>query len=1141
MSENNFENLYEVVKTITFELKTVQESQDINFLKSQNWIQKEYFTENKIIKDQNSEQFLLEFRDKVVDFTEDFIVNLEKGNILLRVLEIQKQLVEKCDRQLFYKLKKVTKIQVKNSNAENSYLVSTRFSDSNSLDVICNMAKDEKCYFVSRKLSQLLDKIKFYGEKIKQDLIHKNNQNTIHLYSGNVQFYSNWRGFISNLKDLVEILGFISKNQKAENLQSETKWNKTEKVLKELEFIKSEFEKLKNQLKVLEDKINEEAKKPIIFTSLNGRAVNKDQSKVESEYQKVLELEQSLIILTTELSAINEQKFDIVEKLDQALKDNIESLKILDDKYVLDLFQRSSKGEKFDRESEETIKIKEFKLAKRILKYIKFSGVIVTNRKNNKNEYLDILNYGKPNEKVAFNLLKIQTHPNYEKFKIEYINYCSFCNEKFKKSQELGNAKSLYNAINREVLRQKAMNYLSLLICDSEFYYLALLQKDFAKDNQIIEKLKQNPTENWQMLDYHKITFKALEKLALLDKSTFDIENETINFEIKKIYQSKLYKPKNDSGFLTFENKQNLYKLINYCKKCLAKIPEANLYDFKFQETQKYNTLEEFADEIDKQGYKSSWSGLNKDYLFELEKQDNENVLVFKLHNQDFRRDKIQDKTRKVNLFTKYWFDAMKLGQEIRITPEIDIFKRNKEEIIEQRTRKLKTTNKEIIEKARNYQDKIYGVFRLQFYPRNNLLIDQEKQLEQINQEIKNKNSKENKTYYLGLDRGENELVSFCLVDSAGQMIKNGDWTKLGGFDYTTSLKKYQTKKQQLFEKYADVSACNDDKVKIELEKQAKKLQQEFDIEGLLAAEAIKKGYCSYLINEINQILVEYPNTYIVLEDLDIKGKVNSETGENNKEQNLEKTMGATVYQAIENAIVNKFKYYVVKTGEYNGKQFVPNITKIEDLRINDEATNEDNRGIIRFLKSKDQIGSILFVDEKDTSATCPSPDCNYCINKEFRDWIRQVNIYLDTDYALINGKKYEIPSKNLLEDVKLVWLNNNIHKQITSNTQKSHFLDILEFRAKDNKKTFKEECRKEDFVHCPKCSFSSENCNSEKLKNDEFVIKTGDDVAAYNIAKRGMEFISGNKQVLTSDLTKTTQVEKNISNRPKQHYTHTR
>ncbi len=83
--------------------------------------------------------------------------------------------------------------------------------------------------------------------------------------------------------------------------------------------------------------------------------------------------------------------------------------------------------------------------------------------------------------------------------------------------------------------------------------------------------------------------------------------------------------------------------------------------------------------------------------------------------------------------------------------------------------------------------------------------------------------------------------------------------------------------------------------------------------------------------------------------------------------------MGTTVYQTIENAIVNKFKYYVVKNGKYDGQQFVLNITKIEDLREKDDVKNETNRGKIRYLKSKDQIGNILFVDEGLTSNECPS------------------------------------------------------------------------------------------------------------------------------------------------------------------------
>ncbi len=166
------------------------------------------------------------------------------------------------------------------------------------------------------------------------------------------------------------------------------------------------------------------------------------------------------------------------------------------------------------------------------------------------------------------------------------------------------------------------------------------------------------------MLDYHKITFKALEKLALLDESTFDIDDKGLQSQAKeiwKIYKTKSFKELKNRGSLQniewyqIEQRkrqiiqQDRLKLITFCLNCLRTLPDYERYNFNFRHPNSYSSIEEFADEIDKQGYKSSWLGLNKDYLFELEKQDNENVLIFKLHNQDFRRDKIQDKTRKVN------------------------------------------------------------------------------------------------------------------------------------------------------------------------------------------------------------------------------------------------------------------------------------------------------------------------------------------------------------------------------------------------------------------------------------------------------------------------------------------------------------
>lgn len=773
------------------------------------------------------------------------------------------------------------------------------------------------------------------------------------------------------------------------------------------------------------------------------------------------------------------------------------------------------------------------------MKYIKKDGVIVRDREFDKGTqkyvyYKDIINYRQSDERLSYNPKQIrrenpnaqrliENNPDFGKFWKEYCAYRKLCEEKRNNAVTLGNLKSIYNAISREILRQKEMQYLSILARDKDyFFYLILIDKDYNKEKQIIAELRQNSENSeWKILDYHKITFKAIEKLALLDAATFDIEDPQLQDEAKSLwssYKEKQFKEYTDNRALqglydyqkdqkkTELQKKELVKIIDFIQRVIAILPDCKNYDFHFKNPHEYMGLEEFADEIDAYGYASKWVSLNKETLFAKEKEQGGNVLVFKLHNKDFRKrkqplsDGRDEKERKVNLFTKYWLDAMRLGREIRITPEIDIFKRKKEEG-ESTIRMLKTSNKEVVDKARNYNDKLYGAFVVEFYS------DKKSNFDIVNKKV----MFDEDVYYLGLDRGENRLVSWCLIDSNGKLIKNGDWTTmlnsvLKGVDYAEKLndtKNEHGKKEvsgfhkarlELREKYQKVSDCKNEEEKRKLLEDAKKCEKEFDIKGLLAAEQIKKGYCSYLINEINQILKEYPHTYIVLEDLDIKGKVKEDEDITNKIQNLEKTLGGTVYQAVENAIVNKFKYYTVKDkSEYHGLQLVPNIVKVEDLRVSDTRENSQFSKA-KWVKSKAKIGNILFVDEYLTSDTCAR--CGFNTDKVKHEIKNALIAETDREFIVTLANEKHFFPKEWFKKIKK---------------------DKILFSVRMKKNRFAEGRVKErDYFYCSKCRFSSENNVVDPklvVKNEAgeviFQLKTCDDMAAYNIAKRGRNSLS--------------------------------
>jgi hypothetical protein len=428
-----------------------------------------------------------------------------------------------------------------------------------------------------------------------------------------------------------------------------------------------------------------------------------------------------------------------------------------------------------------------------------------------------------------------------------------------------------------------------------------------------------------------------------------------------------------------------------------------------------------------------------------------------------------------------------------------------------------------VVDKARNYKDKLYGAFGVEFYPAKKSDFDA------VNKRVMFDES----VHYLGLDRGENSLVSWCLVDSNGKLIKNGDWTTMlnsvfMGVDYAEKLnftKDEHGKKEKsgfhkarivLQEKYQKVSDCKNEEEKRILLEEAKKCEKQFDRDGLLAAEQIKKGYCGYLINKINRILKEYPHTYIVLEDLDIKGKVKEDEDSTNKIENLEKTLGGTVYQAVENAIVNKFKYYTVKDESgYDGLQLVPNIVRVEDLRESDNRENSQS-GKVKWVKSKEKIGNILFVDEFLTSQMCPK--CGFCICSEEekkrlprfavpiieeelqKDF--QLNLEIEDGQEIMilrtGNKTLKIKHLCALKSARLENIKIAVREKRLNSNIKNLLVPRLKSRGGD---LYEYDYLKRDAVYCSACGF-----NTEEPEKFGLPIKSGDDAAAYNIAKIGLE-----------------------------------
>jgi hypothetical protein len=1128
-------NLYTTQKTITFDLKAQSTKDEFEFSKSQKWLES-HFLSNQAKFDERIIEVFLDLSHSFRQNWNSLVDILDKSK---NSIEVRKEFIEFTNRNKYFLLKgKTIKVEQENPETGNVYLVDSKMSDWNSLFVVDKLFGDN-LYEVEQKILELLTKVANYENKTRRDFEFSNNPINQHLFSGKVNYYNNIRAWVENLQVLIKISSYFQYSPKNKN-------NIT--VFESVLATKNIFDEKMSELQSLLNFANNNTKQELELTTLNYKAVNKDPDKIADEEEELSKLESEIQTLDAELAYINTQKREFVEKLDYALTRNLPVLNLLnteseDGKYCNELYQATARGERLT--DEENKWIREMKFQKTILKYLKFKGVLIDKNKNHKNGKVIIVNGSKYeclwnyrqsgerlNPKIEKNLTRIEKLPEYSKFETQHKQYKTLLKDKFDKSIERGDKKSLYNSLFREISRQKMCNHFAMICRDSDvlnpFYYLVLIPNRDKDDMRQTYSEVKNDGEGWQFFNIQRLTFKALEKLALLDSSSFNQDFKELG-NIKQIlgnYKKKSYKAyklsreekqkvdyNNQRNYVTKMEKEELQKLIKYCNNCIQKLIKKEGYKFVFDFNKQFDDFDDYKTYIDQQCYTKTWVNIDFENIKKLENQGD--IRIFKIHNKDFRKGKKPE--QKDNLFTKYWLDAMlENNQLVRILPEIDIFKRPKEEQKAEKTRKLKTSNKEIVDKARIYKDKLQGAFRLEFYPANKI-----ETLENINYKIKTEFS--DKTYYLGIDRGENELASFCLIDSKGQLIKNGCWNGQNKIDkdgkVTNSADKvkafyYSNTKQgkvSLFEQkniaQEAISAENNPEQKQLRINEFRVLEEKLAEANQLATDFVKNSYCAYLIGEINKILVEYPNTYIVLEDLNIADK-DKNTGDTNREQTIEKTLGATVYQVIENAIVNKFKYYVVKTGEFQGDQLVPNITKVEDLRVKNEIKSEENKfGKTKYLKSKDQVGNILFVDEDLTSNECPN--CNFNMKKfQLNSKIFEIEEMDDQLKFSINGESYIFPANYYkIEKIKDLLTKHNTDP----NSIQNEFFVLFKPRIKSNGfyGIGNELNGTKDIFCCSKCGFSTTNCNSNELKSDEFIIKSGDDVASYNIAKKGLGFVT--------------------------------
>ncbi len=414
----------------------------------------------------------------------------------------------------------------------------------------------------------------------------------------------------------------------------------------------------------------------------------------------------------------------------------------------------------------------------------------------NKTKFIDKINNNKKFIDEAWDKVKNkQGFPdNFEEVFLKYKT-----NIKTKKSLDTDiasnqNERNNYAVINqlKAALRNSKNTHFGVILEKNKNYFLALeskiLNKKLKADNKYILKNLENKNNFCQLLTYESLTWKAVEKLCLLPTSLLNGKNDEI---IK--YWSKFCK-----GEIITENKKDgdTRDLLNIPKirKYLSEIVKQNKLSkfFNKNEFEKCVTLDDMKSYFDDNCFVNNWIEADWDEIYKLD--ENGKIDLYQIFNKDFeleesfatskndkeivkRRKSAQEKLgndfvskqlntkRRRTLFTTYWsncFDGFDT-EKYRLQPEGKVCIRN-----------ISPINNSV----RYTEEKVLGDFGILFNPITKIVDQSSKKgkerIENFNSYLQ-KSIPKDEMYIIGLDRGENSLVSYALVKFKKKRLETDD------------------------------------------------------------------------------------------------------------------------------------------------------------------------------------------------------------------------------------------------------------------------------------------------------------------------------------------------------------------------------
>ena len=617
------------------------------------------------------------------------------------------------------------------------------------------------------------------------------------------------------------------------------------------------------------------------------------------------------------------------------------------------------------------------------------------------------------------------------------------------------------------------------------------------------------------------------ESVILNDSKKFN-EPLEITPEIRKLYGNNEH-IKGDKF-----KKESLVKWIDFCKEFLLKyksFEKAKKEILKLKESNLYENLEEFYSDAEEKAYFLEFVNIDEDKIKKLVKE--KNLYLFQIYNKDFSAYSTGNKNLHTMYFEELFTDENLKKPVFKLNGNTEVFYRiasSKPKIVHNKGEKLvnktyldngirktipDSVYSEICEKVKNNEDysklleenniknleikvATHEIVKDKRYFENKFLfylpitLNKKTQNKNVNKNIINEIKDCNEYNVIGIDRGERNLISLCIINQNGEIIFQKEMNVIQSSD------KYNVDYNEKLE------------IKSKERDNAKKNWSEIG-----KIKDLKSGYLSAVVHEIVKLAIEY-NAVIILEDL------------NNGFKNSRKKVDKQIYQKFERALIEKLQFLIFKNYDKNEKgglrnafQLTPelkNITKVASqqgiiIYTNPAYTSkiDPTTGYANIIKKSNNneesivkaIDKISYDKEKDMfyfDINLSKSSFNLTVkNVSKKEW----RIYTNGERIIYKDKKYitlDITQemKDILSKSGIDYLNiDNLKQDILENKIYKKVYYIFELANK-----MRNENKDVDYIISPVLNKDGKFFMTQE--SNELTPKDADLNGAYNIALKG-------------------------------------